>query len=124
MSKIIFVTGLHRSGTTFFGKFLTSFDNTYYIHEPMNPSNKINHLGTIQKFYWKLPFKNDENIKRFTKIKKYIYPIKNNLKYSSTIREIIKSFYYSILREMIFILTKKMKNFIGMVSKFLNISIN
>jgi hypothetical protein len=97
MSKIIFVTGLHRSGTTFFGKFLTSFDNTYYIHEPMNPSNKINHLGIIQKFYWKLPNKNDQNMKRFIKIKKYIYPFEKNLKYSSTIREIIKSFYYLFL---------------------------
>lgn len=97
MSKIIFVTGLHRSGTTFFGKFLTSFNNTYYIHEPMNPSNKINHLGTIQKFYWKLPNKKDQNMNRFIKIKKYIYPLKKNLKNSSTIREIIKSFYYLFL---------------------------
>ena len=38
--------------------------------------------------------------------------------------KIIKNFYYSILKEMIFTLIKIVMNFIGMVSKFPNISIN
>jgi len=97
MTRIIFLTGMHRSGTTFFGKFLNSFENTYYIHEPLNPSNRINHLGFIQKYYWKLPLHQDNNLKGFINIKKYIYPLKKNIKLSSNFKDLLKSFYFYFL---------------------------
>ena len=52
MKKLIIVSGIHRSGTSWIGKTLSSSKHNFYINEPFNPSNYINNSGTVQKFFW------------------------------------------------------------------------
>ena len=50
--KIIIVSGLHRSGTSWLGKILSFDKKSYYVNEPFNPSNLVNHSTFNANYYW------------------------------------------------------------------------
>lgn len=108
MKKLIIVSGIHRSGTSWIGKTLSSSKHNFYINEPFNPSNYINNSGTVQKFYWPLADKQKKIYKSINNIIDGKYPLKENIIRSSSFRDYLKSIYFYLnQKKNIFLLNKE-----------------
>ncbi len=94
MKKLIIVSGIHRSGTSWIGKTLSSSKYNSYINEPFNPSNYINNSGTVQKFYWPLVDEQKNILKSINNIIDGKYPLKKNIIRSSSFKDYLKSIYF------------------------------
>jgi hypothetical protein len=64
MKKVIFVTGSHRSGSTWIGRVLSATPHSRYIHEPFNISPKLRRSDSPFKYHFEYISNNSDLSKK------------------------------------------------------------